>query len=218
MIKKDYRVILFDLDGVLTDPKEGITKSIQYALSKMHIIENNLDSLAKFIGPPLFHTFNTHYKFSEKKSWEAVKYYQERFSIKGLYENRVYDGVSELLNKLKVSGRKILLVSSKPAVYCYKIIEHFLLDKYFNKVVGPGLDLKNADKTNLILQAINYLPEYEKEEFVMVGDRMHDIVGANNNKINSIGVTYGFGSIQELKACKPTYIINSISDLKSLLL
>lgn len=213
-----YNIILFDLDGTLTDPKVGITKSVQYALKKLGIAEPNLDKLTPFIGPPLMESFTKIYNFNEEKAWQGVEYYRsEYFTKKGMLEDKLYEGIPELLEKLYQS-KSLYVVTSKPTLFSEKIIRHFHLDKYFKKVIGPDLDVKNVSKKILIKSVVDMYPNEKKESFVMIGDREHDILGAQANGIDSVGVLYGYGSQEEIKNAEPTQIIKTVEDLENLLL
>ncbi|MDK2800926.1 MAG: phosphoglycolate phosphatase [Clostridiales bacterium] len=215
MIK--YDVLLFDLDGTLTDPKIGITKSVQYALAKFNIIEDNLDKLEPFIGPPLTLSFQKYYGLSEEATWQAVKFYREYFSEVGMYENFVYPGIEDLLAKLKHQNRNLMVATSKPTVFAKKILEHFQLSHYFSSIVGSNLDGTRIEKAEVIGHALSQLDNLQKYNIVMIGDRKYDIIGSIQNKIDSIGVTYGYGSIHELQNANPTYLVDSVADLKLLL-
>jgi len=207
-----YATILFDLDGTLSDPKLGITKSVQYALSKYNIIVEDLDKLEPFIGPPLANSFVEIYSFTEQEAKKAVEYYREYFVDRGMYENEVYAGMNELLEML-VSQHKILRVAtSKPTLFAERILSYFKLDHYFASIVGSNLDGTLADKTEIIKSILDKNP-MEKHEAVMIGDRKHDIIGAHNNGIDSIGVAYGYGSEAELLDSKPTYYLKTVQDL-----
>src|SRR5258708_3393772 len=151
----NYKIILFDLDGTLTDPKIGITKSVQYALRKFGIIIDDPNSLTHFVGPPLNKSFQKYYSFDEEKSMQAVEYYREYFSTKGMFENTVYPGIPELLQKLKENKKLLYVVTSKPTYFSEQIIKHFELDQYFTKVIGPHMDLSNADKPTLVKEALS---------------------------------------------------------------
>ena len=143
---RDYKYILFDLDGTLTDPKEGITKSVAYALKHFGIDVEDLDTLCKFIGPPLKDSFMQYYGLSEDDAHLAVEKYREYFEPCGMFQNKVYDGVENLLKELKTSGKEIVLATSKPGVYAQKILEHFHLDSYFSYVAGSELDGRRVKK------------------------------------------------------------------------
>jgi phosphoglycolate phosphatase len=213
-----YDIILFDLDGTLTDPKPGITKSIQYALAKMGIIEDDLDKLTAFIGPPLIPSFKTFYNLNDNEAKQAVEYYRERFSTIGLYENAVYEGMKELLEELQNQGRTMFVATSKPTVFSKKIVEHFGLLHFFTAVIGSELDGTRVEKNEVIEYVLSEINDYDVARIVMVGDRNFDIVGAQQNGIDVIGVTYGYGSDDELKEAKPNYIVKTISELREVLL
>lgn len=215
---KTYNIILFDLDGTLTDPKIGITRSVAYALAKFGITVDNLDSLINFIGPPLPGSFKKHYKFSEIQAKQAVAYFREYFSVKGLFENRLYPGVPELLNDLQSNGKKLILATSKATVFAQQILDHFDISKHFHFVAGSNYDLTRIEKSNIISYAISRLDGCQNSEIVMVGDHPDDIYGAHENHIDSVGVTYGYGKRVDLESAKPMYLVHSIEELKSLIL
>lgn len=206
-----YSNLLFDLDGTLTDPKIGITKSVQYALNKCNIFEDNLNKLEPFIGPPLIQSFMDMYSFSQAEAKTAVEYYREYFSNVGIYENELYEGIVDLL-KLVRQDRILIVATSKPTVFAEKILNHFKISKYFDFVYGSNLDGTMSDKTEII----NYLISERnlvKDKTIMIGDRKHDIIGAHNNKIASIGVGYGYGNEKELKDIKPTHHVKTVKEL-----
>jgi phosphoglycolate phosphatase len=205
-----YNTILFDLDGTLTDPKEGITKSIAYALNKMDIPSPTLDELTPFIGPPLVTSFKEYFQMNEEEAQTALQFYRERFSTKGLYENVVYDHIDDLLNHLKQSGYKLAIATSKPTVFAEIILKHFALYDYFDAVVGSELDGSRSLKGEVIAEVLRILKVTNKESCVMIGDRKHDVIGAAQNGIDSIGVTYGYGSQKELEDANATYIVHSV--------
>ncbi|WP_203289937.1 HAD family hydrolase [Metabacillus sp. cB07] len=211
-------LLLFDLDGTLSDPGEGITKSVQYALLKMGISEPDLKKLEGFVGPPLQNSFVERYSFSEQEVERAVSYYRERFIEKGMFENKVYDGIPELLSGLKKEGYKLAVATSKPSVFAEEILKFFQIDRFFDFVAGSSLDGKGASKTEIILSVMNHFQGVHKEEMVMIGDRKHDIIGAVNTGIRSIGVTYGYGSMEELEEACPSVLVSSVEELKRLLL
>lgn len=212
-----YKYILFDLDGTLTDSKEGITKSVQYALSKFGIEARNLDELQKFIGPPLYDAFIEYYGFSEEKSLEAVKYYRERFREKGIFENKVYEGIPELLERLKESDFKLIIATSKPTEFSEKIVKHFDIYKYFDDVVGSEFDGTRGKKDEVIQYILDKY-KIAKSDAVMIGDRKYDMTGAHKSGIAAIGVTFGFGSIEELKDAGADYIAGSPKEIGEILL
>jgi phosphoglycolate phosphatase len=210
--------ILFDLDGTLTDPKIGITKSVQYALKSFGIDEPNLNALTKFIGPPLRDSFANFYGFSANEAELAVAKYREYFSDKGIFENEVYLGIPEMLKTLQNSGATLAVATSKPTVYARQILGHFTLDGCFSFVAGSELDGTRSVKSEVINYALNELGVTDKANAFMVGDREHDIIGANESGIMSVGVTYGYGTRTELQNAGATYIVDKVDELTALIL
>ena len=191
--------IYFDLDGTLTDPKPGITRSIQYALQKLdHPTIPTEDELTWCIGPPLRASF-VRLLGAETSADLAVSYYRERFSDIGLYENGVYDGIGEVLTSLCASGHRLFVATSKPHVFAERIIDHFGLRDHFERVFGSELDGTRVDKSHLLEYALKQA-SVDPSKTLMIGDRSHDMVGAVNNGMKGIGVLYGYGSQDELLA------------------
>jgi phosphoglycolate phosphatase len=208
-----YQYILFDLDGTLTNPEIGITNCVMYALEKFNIKVEDRKELHPFIGPPLTYSFQTYYGLSEADSELAVKYYRERFSVKGLYENEVYEGVDKLLKQLKESGKILVIATSKPEEYTLKILEHFDLLKYFDYVVGATMDGSRGEKADVIRYALEISGIEDKTEAIMIGDRKYDILGAKENGLASIGVLFGFGDYEELTKAGADYIAECVEDI-----
>jgi len=216
---KKYQHILFDLDGTLSDPKEGITKCVQYALGKLGIVETDLDKLEPFIGPPLRDSFIEYYGLTEEEALKGIDFYRERFREIGKFENILYPEIPSLLQELKNSGKHLYVATSKPTVYSDEILVHFNIRQYFDLVVGSNLDNTRAEKDEVIQYLLESLsPDLDKSDFVMIGDRKFDMIGAQKNGIDSIGVTYGYGSKDELEQANATYIVDSIAQLKNILL
>lgn len=208
-----YKYVLFDLDGTLTNPEIGITTCVMYALEKFNIKVEDRKELHPFIGPPLTYSFQTYYGLSEDESELAVRYYRERFSVKGLYENEVYDGVEEMLTELKESGKVIILATSKPEEYAIEILKHFDLYKYFDHIAGATMDGSRGEKADVIRYALEISGITNKSEAIMVGDRNYDILGAKENGLDSIGVLFGFGDYEELTKAGATYIAENVEDI-----
>ncbi|KRR29827.1 HAD family hydrolase [Bradyrhizobium retamae] len=188
--------IYFDLDGTLTDPKPGITRSIQYALQRLdHPTIPTADELTWCIGPPLRSSFVK--LLGDHAADRAVTLYRERFSDIGLYENGVYDGIDEVLTALRASGHRLFVATSKAHVFAERIIDHFGLRKHFDRVFGAELDGTRADKSHLLEYALKEVA-VDPSKTLMIGDRSHDMVGAKNNGMKGIGVLYGYGSPAEL--------------------
>lgn len=208
-----YDIVLFDLDGTLTDPGEGITNSVAYALKKFNIIVEDKTELYNFIGPPLIDSFMKYYGMNYEDGLKAVEYYREYFGVTGIFENRVFDGIHEMLERVKKSGRTISLATSKPEVYAKRILEHFDLKKYFDFVGGATMDESRSKKSDVIKHTLQQLGVADKSRVVMVGDRHHDIDGANQNGLDSIGVLFGYGDRAELQNAGATYIAESVDDI-----
>lgn len=211
----NYRHILFDLDGTLTDPGIGITRSVQFALNKLGI-EASCEDLQSFIGPPLQVSFREQYGFSEEETATAIRYYREYFSETGIYENEPYAGMKELLQSLMDAGCKLHVATSKPTVFAERILIHFEMMGLFHSVTGSFLDGARTDKSEIIAHVL-WEHGIARSDAVMIGDRKHDLIGASNNGIAAIGAAYGYGSIEELSACSPTAIAATVGELASLL-
>ncbi len=218
MCCKNYEFILFDLDGTLTDPFEGITNSVVYSLAYYGIKVENKEELKCFIGPPLYASYEKYYGFSKEKAIEAVEKYREYYKDKGIFENRLYDGTVELLIKLKEKGRKIILATSKPEFFALQILEHFNIRKYFDVVVGATMDGSLINKGDIIRVALEKIGSPVKEKSIMIGDKSHDIIGAKQNDIDSIGVLYGFGSREELCGASSNYIVEDFEEIEKILI
>lgn len=208
-----YKYIIFDLDGTLTNPELGITNCVMYALEKFGIKVEDKKELHPFIGPPLMYSFQEYYGFSEEDSRQAVAYYRERFPVKGLYENEVYDGVVEMLQTLKEQGKTIILATSKPEVYAVEILRYFELEQYFDFVAGATMNGSRGEKADVIAYAIEISGIIDKSQAIMVGDRNYDVLGAKENGLDSIGVLFGFGDYEELTKSGATYIANEVTDI-----
>lgn len=208
-----YQYILFDLDGTLANPEIGITSSVMYALEKFGVKVEDRKELHPFIGPPLSYSFQTYYGLSEADSELAIKYYRERFSVKGLYENEVYEGVEKLLQQLKESGKKLIIATSKPEEFTLKILAHFDLLKYFDYVAGATMDGSRGEKADVIRYAIEISGIQDRSQAIMIGDRKYDILGAKENGLDSIGVLFGFGDREELSEAGANYIAENVEDI-----
>ena len=215
-----YQGVLFDLDGTLTASGEGITKSVQYALEKMGMPELGKDrkKLEVFVGPPLLEPFMSYAGFSEEKAAEAVRYYRERYNVTGIFENRPYPGMKELLEELKKKGMTLAVASSKPDKMVKIVLDHFQLDTYFDVIMGSDINRPKMTKAQVILQVlekINFLDK--RDQVIMVGDRHYDVLGAKETGLSCIGVTYGYGTKEELLKAGAVKTAASIRELGKLL-
>lgn len=216
-----YKYIFFDLDGTLTDSLPGIVRCVQHALKHFNIEVDDLSTLTKFVGPPLRQSFAEFYGFSPDQAEEGVRIYRERYSTVGLYENELYDGIDDLCRSLKEAGMTLIIASSKPVVFINKILEHFDILKYFDIIVGSELNGKRDAKIDVLnecFRQLSFKTSYDISECVMIGDRKFDIDAANELKMPNIGVTYGFGSREELLDHKAHIICDDVSSLKNILL
>jgi phosphoglycolate phosphatase len=217
MGKLSYNTILFDLDGTLTDSAAGITRSVSFALQKIGMLREP-ETLTSFIGPPLQLSFQKECGLSEPDALLAVKYYREYYRDRGIYENRLYPGVPEMLNKLKERGAKLCLATSKPTVFAEKVLDHFKIAHFFIHVAGSNLDGSRVEKKEIIAHVLSMAGSAEDGRPVMVGDREHDIFGAHHCGLSSIAVTYGYGSLEELNAARPNHVVTTVKALEGLLL
>lgn len=208
--------ILFDLDGTLTDPFLGITRSVAYSLKSFGIEVDDLETLKPFIGPPLDVSFREYYHMDEAQSWKAVEKYREYFSKKGLFENKVYEGVEDFLQSLMNMDMKLYVCTSKPEVFAKEILDHFSLTPYFTGIYGATLDGSLKNKGDVIAHCIKQ-EQLNIQDCMMVGDRQHDIVGAHQNQIPCIGVLYGYGSLEEFQEYHCDYIAKDLIELKKII-
>lgn len=211
------QIILFDLDGTLTDSAEGITKCVQYALKHFGIDEPDLEKLKHFVGPPLREQFMKTYHMPERQAEVAVAVYRERYAKIGMYENRPYDGIEEVLKMLREEKKILGVASSKPEIYVKKILEHFHIDTYFEVVTGANMDGTRTEKDEVIEEALLRLGMTDKrEDVLMVGDRFYDVEGALKCGVQCIGAGYGYGSPHELELAGAVYVAETVEDLKIL--
>lgn len=216
MRRFDY--ILFDLDGTLTDPGEGITNSVACALEKFGIDVPDRRALYKFIGPPLAGSFAEHYGFTSETAALAVEYYREYYRDRGIYENLLYPGVPALLGRLRAAGARLLLATSKPEVFARQILKHFELADFFGFAAGSLLDGTRVRKGEVISYAFASLGVTDTSRAVMIGDREHDIIGAKETGLTSVGVLWGYGDRAELDSAGADFIAADVAELESILL
>jgi phosphoglycolate phosphatase len=208
--------ILFDLDGTIIEPQEGIVNSLIYAFDKMGMQQPNRSELTKFIGPPLIDSFKMRYGLDQEKADQAVAFFREFFSVKGVLQNTLYDGVAQLLETLHKQGVRLFVATSKPTVYADQILTHFDLHQHFEAVIGSNLDNTRKDKTEIIKYVLDTYA-LDPTETLMIGDTKFDLLGAKNNEVQAIAVTYGHGAIEDLQAANPSLIVNDCKELASAL-
>lgn len=217
-----FQYVLFDLDGTLTDPREGITKSVQFALAQQGISEPDLKKLEPFIGPPLKDSFMEFYGMTEEQAAQGVADYRKRFAPIGKFENEVYPGIPEMLGSLKRAGIRLAVASSKPETFVWDILKYFKLDGYFDVVTGSELDGTRSRKEEVVEEALHRLEldgqPVSRENCAMVGDRRFDIEGGRQFQLTTVGVTYGYAAKGELEAAGADYIVKNPVQLTKLLL
>ena len=207
-----YTHLFFDLDGTLTQSEFGIIKAASYALSKFGIEETDRSKLLRFIGPPLYYSFDKYYGIPQAKLDEAVEYFRDKYDNEGYKDAPVFDGMMQVLADLKKAGADLTIVTSKPEYMADKVVKHSGLDEHFSRIVGPGMEMMNPDKADLIRRAIQ-VTGADPSKVLMVGDRHYDIDGAVTAEVDSIGVLYGYGSEDELRKAGATYLAATVQDI-----
>lgn len=208
-----YKYILFDLDGTLTASAEGIVNSIQYALEKRGTPEADRSRLEVFVGPPLTDSFQKYYGMTQEEAWECVQSFRERYTDIGWKENRVYDGIPEILQKLRSQGKHLYVATAKPEPQAIKILNYFGLAPYFDFIGGATLDTSRIQKSQVIGYVLDQIGREHLKEMVMVGDRENDVAGAAQNGIPCVGVLYGYGDREELETAGAAAICPSVKNL-----
>ncbi|MDD2371788.1 MAG: HAD-IA family hydrolase [Firmicutes bacterium] len=217
-MKTKFNKVLFDLDGTITDSKEGILNSLRYALDKMKLEQYDDEFLMSFVGPPLMDSFINKAKLSVEKAEKALGFYRERFQTIGIYENKLYPGIRELLHLLSQRNDiSVYIATAKPLPYAIRVLEYFKIIKYFDDISGSTLDGSVSGKTQVITNLLNkFKPDFNRESTLMIGDRDHDIIGAKENGIKSLGVLYGYGDLAEVRDAD--YLVESVIELQKFLL
>lgn len=211
-----YKTLLFDLDGTITDSSEGIINSIVYALEKMNVTITDRAVLKKFVGPPLMDSYKKYFDFTKEEAELGLKLFREYFAEKGIFENRLFDGMAELLADLVKEGYELVLATSKPDVFAEKILEHFNIKQYFTHMSACPMDEANITKIDIIKGALEMTSNKNKDEILMIGDTALDVNGAKICGIDALGVLYGTDTAEELK--NAVYIAKDINEIRSILL
>lgn len=215
-----FQYCLFDLDGTLTDPREGITKSVQYALQRFGIEEPDLDRLEPFIGPPLRDSFMEFYGLTKEEALKAIDFYRERFAPIGVLENHIFPGIKEMLETLCEKKIRLAVASSKPVVFVRQILTHFEIERYFDVIVGSELDGTRGTKEEVVEEALSQLglfslPEEERKGIcAMIGDRKFDIQGAKAYGLTGVGVRFGYAGEGELEDAGADFIAETVEELQ----
>ncbi len=210
----NFHTILFDLDGTITDSAPGVTNSFAYALAAYGIHADPAD-LNRVVGPPLHESFIRFFGFSETEAFAAVEKYREYYRDTGIFENRVYDGIPELLNALSGAGKRLLVASSKPLVFVEKVLDHFGIRAPFEYVCGSELDGRRTDKAEVIDWALSLIGG-GADGVLMVGDRDFDVIGGHAVGLPVVGALWGYGDREEL--ADADYLAESPADLQKMLL
>lgn len=208
-----YQYYFFDLDGTLVDSEKGITNSVKYVLEQYQIRDYDMETLRKFIGPPLGESFQKYFGFSKEDTGQLIQCYREYYTAGGMYEAEVYDGIEELLKSLKREGKTLAVATSKPEAFARQILERFGLAGYFDCIAGALLDGSREKKSDVIAYTLSECGVQDKGQAVMTGDREHDIIGAKENGLDSIGVLFGFGSRRELEEAGADYIVETPDEI-----
>lgn len=215
---KKYDIIAFDLDGTLTDPAHGLILSFEYGLKKMGVDYGTKESLKRFIGPPLYDEWRSEFGFSPEEATEALRLFREYFAVYGWWDNEMYEGVPEMLSRLKAAGKRIALATSKPEIFARQILNLFDIAKYFDFIGGASTD-KTRDKKHEVLEyVLSGLGNPPCESVILVGDRKYDAEGARFVGIDSLGVTYGHGSSEEISAAGFNITVDSVSAIADVLI
>ena len=207
--------VFFDLDGTLTDPAEGITNSVMYALQHFGINVTDRKELYPFIGPPLSDSYAKYYGFTAEQSEKGITLFREYFRDKGIFENMPYPGIPELLVELHQLGCKLVVTSSKPQLFVERILAHFDMAKYFHAVCGATMDEKTSRKPIIIRNALDICPEASGKNTIVVGDHALDVLGAHENGLPACAVLYGYGADDAIVAARPEYMARTVDEMRS---
>ncbi len=213
MKRISYEVLLFDLDGTITDTGPGIRNSVAYALEKQGICVDDMSKLNRFVGPPLIDSFKNFYGMNEEQANRAVADYRSIYAEKGIYENNIYDGMRELLKALYEKGKTLAVATSKPEGFAKLVIDDLGLSPYFKYVAGADMEGTRNKKSKVIEYALEVCGVTDKNKVIMIGDTRFDILGARECGIDSLGILFGYGSREELEEAGATYIVNNVCDI-----
>ena len=217
-----YKYVFFDLDGTITEPEEGIINGVLYALSKFEITVEDRTTLYSYIGPPLRDSFREFHGLSEEEAEQAVLYYREYYSTKGIYQNGIMPGMEAAFQTLREHGCHLYVATSKPELYAKQILEYLRLDGYFDIIAGSTFDKSRDTKAAVIEYLLtNIAADQTKppvDDIIMVGDRKFDVLGARAFGIETIGVLFGYGSKEEFEACDCRYFAENAEEMVRIIL
>lgn len=211
-----YDAVFFDFDGTIADTGEGIFSSVEYAIEEMGFSPLPFDRLRTFIGPPIFESFRRELGMNDEQAAVAVEKYRERYSESGIFRLRVYDGIEDLIKQIKKSGIKVAIASSKPEKFVMRLIDYLNISPLIDFIAAPESDKAPEGKTVLVEKAVNRFG-VDKTRALMVGDRYFDIDGANGAGVESVGVTFGYGSREELEKAGSTYLADNADDIRKII-
>jgi phosphoglycolate phosphatase len=217
-MKTNYRHVIFDLDGTLSDSREGIYNAAYFAMDQLHLPPPTTEQLERMIGPPLQQVFEEVFGLTGKQNEKAVGVFRDYYGTKGLFENHLHAGMKELLQELQVAGALMYVATSKYITYARKILQHFSIYDFFNEVAGADYSGYNATKVNLISGILRNNGIHDPDSVVVIGDTHFDLQAASELEIDAIGVTFGFSSPDEIIRCNPEYVATSVHDLRNILL
>ena len=215
-MKREYSVIAFDLDGTLTDPKAGLIAGFVYAFKKLSIPYESEESLTRFIGPPLWEAWKNEFGFTDEETERAILTFREYYNVYGWWDNRIYPGISELLSSLKARGKTLVVATSKPEDTAKKVLHLFGIDKYFDFIGGADGHKKRDKKEEVIKYSLDAVGATDPRGVLMVGDRCFDALGARAFGVDSVGVLWGHGTEEEIRASGFNYIISEPQELLSI--
>lgn len=215
---KNYDYIFFDFDGTLSDSAPGIISSVNYALTNMGLPEGDAQDLKKFVGPPLSESFRKYYGFSENETTEAIRLFRVYYQDKGIFENSMYDGVPQMLKKLSDGGKTLVIATSKPEAFAKSISDRYGIADFFHYIAGSVMDETRTEKSQVIEYALKTCGITDPSRVLMVGDRLHDAVGAAKCSVDCMGVLFGYGSRAELTDAGAKYIAETVADVAPMIL
>ena len=213
-----YKAILFDLDGTLTESGEGITKCVQYALEKLGRPESDLEKLKVYIGPPLMEQFMKYADLDEATARKAVEYYRERYKPIGIYETSLYKDGDIMLKRLKNAGKYLAIATSKPQAMAEEVLRYLGIYDYFDKIMGADLIGPRQSKQSVLEALFEKIENKDRSKYIMIGDTKFDIIGANLMKIDSLGVSYGYGNKKEMLELGALKVLDSTKEIADFLL